>query len=250
VSRDFVARGARVALVARSVDKLQALSRELGAERAVSFPLDVKNRAALAELPNRVKDRLGRIDILVNNAGTNHRGLLGERSAKEVEDILDTNLLGPVLLTRAALGVIEPDGVIVNVASLAGKVPLPHEATYAASKAGLRSFSASLNIELALHGSRVRVAAVNPGPVDTGFFGDDLAAVPDIVFSQPISTAEDVARAVATVVEQQLLELDVPVLSGKMATVGYLAPRVLTTLRPLLEKIGARKKAAFAKSRQ
>ena len=58
----------------------------------------------------------------------------------------------------------------MNVASLAGKVPVPHEAAYSASKAGLRAFSRALGVELAAHG--VRVSCVNPGPVDTGFFGD------------------------------------------------------------------------------
>ncbi|HVU04936.1 MAG TPA: SDR family NAD(P)-dependent oxidoreductase [Polyangiaceae bacterium] len=249
VAKDFVARGARVALVARTADKLETLAKSLGADRAVAFPLDVRDRKALTDLPRRVKERSGRLDFVVNNAGMNYRGLLRERSSRELEDILEANLLAPVLLTRAALDVIEPDGVVVNVASLAGKVPLPHEATYAASKAGLRSFSASLNTELSLHGSRVRVASVNPGPVDTGFFGTDLRSVPDIVFSQPLSSAEDVARAVATVIEEDLPELDVPVLSGKIATAAYLVPAMFTTLRPLFEKIGARKKAAFAKSR-
>jgi len=245
-ARDLVARGARVALVARSAQKLEALSRELGADRAVSFAVDVKDRRLLEELPRRVKERWGRLDVLINNAGVNHRGPVGERTADELVDILETNLVAPVLLTSAALRVIEPDGMIVNVASLAGKVPLPDEATYSASKAGLRYFSRSTNAELALHGSSVKVAAVCPGPVATGFFGEDLGAVPDIVFSQPMSTADDVARAIVTVIEQGLPELDVPVLSGKLATAGYLSPRLYSMIRPLLERVGARKKARYA----
>jgi short-subunit dehydrogenase len=246
VARAFTAKGARVALVARSAGKLEALASELGADRAASFPVDVKERSRLGELPRRVKERWGRVDFVINNAGVNHRGPVGERSAEELEDILETNLVAPVLLTRAALGVIEPDGMIVNVASLAGKIPLPDESTYCASKAGLRAFSHALNAELGLHGWRVRVATVCPGPVATGFFGDDLSAVPDIVFSQPMSTAEDVARAVVTVIERALPELDVPVLSGKLATAGYLSPRTYALLRPLLERVGARKKARYA----
>jgi short-subunit dehydrogenase len=245
VAREFAARDVRVALVARSIGKLDELSGELGRQRTAVFGVDVKDRKALAKLPELVKERWGRLDFVVNNAGVNHRGVVEDMTDDELVDILETNLVAPVLLTRAALQTIEADGIIVNVASLAGKVPLPHEATYSASKSGLRAFSAAVNTELSLHGRRVKVAAVCPGPVDTGFFGDDIAKVPDIVFSQPMSTAEDVARAVITVIEQGVAEIDVPMLSGKLATAGYLSPKLLTFVRPLLERVGAKKKAQF-----
>jgi short-subunit dehydrogenase len=244
VARDLAKREVKVALVARSVDKLDALAGELGRHRAEAFPVDVKDRTAIAKLPLGVKERWGRLDFVVNNAGVNHRGRVDERSDDELVDILETNLVAPVLLTRAALQLIESGGVIVNVASLAGKVPLPDEATYSASKSGLRAFSAAVNAELALHGRRVRIAAVCPGPVDTGFIGD-VKNVPDIVFSQPMSTAEDVSRAVISAIENGLSEVDVPVLSGKLATAGYLSPRLYTLVRPLLERMGAKKKAQF-----
>ena len=248
VAREFAARDMKVALVARSVDKLDTLCGELGRQRTAVFGVDVKDRTALAKLPNVVKQRWGRLDFVINNAGVNHRGPVAERSDAELADILETNLMAPVLLTRAALQIIDADGIVVNIASLAGKVPLPHEATYSASKSGLRAFSAAVNTELRLHGSRVKVATVCPGPVDTGFFGD-VTSVPDIVFSQPMSTAEDVARAVITAIEQGVAEIDVPMLSGKLATAGYLSPRLLTLVRPLLERFGAKKKAQFIAAR-
>jgi hypothetical protein len=242
VARSLCARGARVALVARSEDKLAAIAAELGSERAVSFPLDVTDRAALLALPARVVARFGRLDIVVNNAGVNHRGAVRERSAEELVAILETNLVAPILLTKAALDCIDPEGVIVNVASLAGKVAVPHEATYSGSKFGLRAFGRALDTEHALHGDRVRVATVCPGPVDTGFFGDDLSRVPDLVFSQPMSSAEEVAAAVMRAIDDERREIDVPPLSGKLATLGYLSPRVFGAIRPLLERVGARNK--------
>lgn len=247
-ARAMVARGARVALVARTKDKLAAIEKELGSERAASFPLDVTDRAGLLALPAAVVSRFGRLDIVVNNAGVNHRGAVRERSAQELADILETNLVAPVLLTQAALAHLRPGGVIVNVASLAGKVPVPHEATYSASKAGLRAFSRALGVELAAHGG-VRVCAVCPGPVDTGFFGD-VSTVPDLVFSQPMSSAEQVADAVLRAVEEDVEEIDVPVLSGKLATLGYLSPKFFTALRPLLERRGAANKQRFMARRR
>jgi short-subunit dehydrogenase len=248
VAREFAARGVRVALVARSKDNLDVLTTELGPEKAMSFPLDVTDRVALAGLPGRVVERWGRLDLVVNNAGVNYRGPVSGRSPEELTSILETNLVAPILLTRASLPLLEPDGVVVNVASLAGKVPVPDEATYSASKAGLRAFARALDTELSLHGQRIRVATVCPGPVDTGFFGEDLSLVPDLVFSQPMSVAEDIATAVLTVIERGLQEMDVPAVSGKLATLSYLSPRLFGLLRPTFEKIGARKKAQFAAS--
>jgi short-subunit dehydrogenase len=242
VARAMTARGARVALVARTKEALERVAQELGADRAESFPLDVTDHAGLAALPGRVVERFGRLDVLVNNAGVNHRGVLSERSAAELTKILDTNLLAPVLLTRAALPHLREGSAIVHIASLAGKVPVPHEAAYSASKAGLRAFSRALGVELAARG--VSVSSVNPGPVDTGFFGD-VSTVPDLVFSQPMSTAEQVAEGVMRAIDTGAAEVDVPAVSGKLATLGYLSPGLFARLRPVLEKRGARNKARY-----
>lgn len=249
VARELTGRGARVALVARTAPKLEALVAELGRERARAFPLDVTERSATLALPGRVRAHFGRLDFLINNAGRNHRGSFSERSAEELAGILETNLLAPVLLTHAALRLIETGGAIVNVASIAGKVPVPHEAAYSGSKFGLRAFGRALDTELGLEGKGVRVHSVCPGPVDTGFLGEDITLVPDLVFSQPMSSAEDVARAVLQALDSGRQEVDVPAVSGKLATVSYLSPRLFRWLRPSFERLGAKKKAAFAARR-
>src|SRR5262245_57828659 len=87
VAREFAAREVKVALVARSVGKLDELSGELGRQRTAVFGVDVKDRKALANLPSLVKQRWGRLDFVVNNAGVNHRGVLAERSDDELVDI-------------------------------------------------------------------------------------------------------------------------------------------------------------------
>lgn len=243
VARALARRGASVALVARTAATLDALAVELGADVASSFPLDVSDRAQIGMIPGRVVERFGRLDLVVNNAGVNHRGPVDECSALELAAIVDTNLLAPILLSRAALAHLHDDGAIVNVASLAGKVPLPDEATYSATKAGLRAFTRALGVELRQRG--IHVASVCPGPVDTAFFGD-VTTVPNLVFSQPMSTAEQVALAVLAAAEGRVPEIDVPALSGKLATLGYLAPTIFTRLRPLLETVGARNKRRFA----
>lgn len=249
LGRALVKRGVKVALVARSAAALDANVRELGATHAAAFPLDVTDTEAALSLPARVHAHFGRLDLLVNNAGRNHRGPFSERSSDELVGILATNLMAPLLLTRAALPLLSEDGVIVNVASLAGKVPVPEEAAYSASKSGLRAFARALDTELYLAGKRQRVVSVCPGPVDTGFLGRELADVPNLVFSQPMSRAEDVARAVIQTIERGNQETDVPYLSGKLATLSYLSPRLFRMIRPAFERLGARKKAAFIAQR-
>jgi short-subunit dehydrogenase len=243
VARQLVGGGARVALVARTRDKLEEVERELGADRAAAFPLDVRDLGGLKSLPSAVEERFGQLDILVNNAGLNHRGPVLEHTPEALAEIITTNLTAPIYLTRAAVAKMDKGGgVIVNVASLAGMVPVPHEAAYSASKAGLRAFTRALADEL--RGSGIEACLVSPGPVDTGFFGD-VETVPDLVFSQPMRTAEQIAGAVLDCIRTGAGEIAVPALSGKLATVAYVFPGLGRALRPLLEKRGAANKRAY-----
>jgi NAD(P)-dependent dehydrogenase (short-subunit alcohol dehydrogenase family) len=249
VARKLVAAGARVALCARSRVNLDRAVAELGPSHAVAFPLDVTDRAALAMLPAAVVARLGGLDILINNAGCNCRGAVQDRKPEELVSILETNLVAPVLLTRVALDHLRSGGAIINVASIAGKIPVPHEATYSASKFGLRAFSRALAVDLRPRG--IRVSCVCPGPVDTEFFGD-LATVPDLVFSQPMSSAEEVAAVILRCLHSDPapLEADIPVSSGALAQLGYLFPAMADLLRPGLEKKGAKAKAEYQRRKQ
>jgi short-subunit dehydrogenase len=242
VTKALVPKRVRVAIVGRSRERLDEIARELAPADVAAFPLDVRDRAALAALPEGVVDRFGRLDIVVHSAGVNHRGAVMARPAEDLAEILDANLVAPVLLSRAALPFLSAGGAIVNIASLAGKVPVPSEAAYSASKAGLRAFARALDHEL--RGRGIAVSTVCPGPVDTAFLGD-LRDVPDLVFSQPMSTAERVASAVLVAIESERREIDVPTLSGKLATLGYLSPRFFGVLRPFLERRGARSKQRF-----
>ncbi len=255
VTRALCGRGVRVAMVARSLGKLETLAWELnhessGPPRVLCFALDVTDHEQLSELPLRVQRAFGRLDFVVNNAGVNHRGPLGEQSPEELLAIVQTNLIAPILLTRAALPLLRPGGIVFNVASLAGKVPVPDEATYSGTKAGLRAFARAVDSELRLSKRTVRVLTLCPGPVDTGFLGQDLSRVPDLVFSQPMSSAANVASKLLRLAESNEQERDMPGLSGKLATLSYLSPKIFSLLRPAFTRLGARKKVSFlARSR-
>ena len=132
-------------------------------------------------------------------------------------------------------------GAIINVASLHGKLASAGASTYSASKFGLRVFTLALNQEL--EGTGIKAAVVSPGPVDTGFIMDNLDEVDDIVFSQPMSSAEDVAQTILDLCGNKLREQDMPVSGGKLATAAYLMPWIAKIIRPSLERKGARVKA-------
>jgi short-subunit dehydrogenase len=246
VSRRLSEAGARVAMVARTPGRLADAARSVG-ERARPYPGDVSDLASLHGLVSRVMAEHGGLDILVNNAGLNHRGPISDHSARELADVITTNLTAPIYLTRVCAEHIRRGGAIVNVASLAGMVPVVHAATYSASKAGLRAFTRAVADELS--DRDIHVSSVCPGPVDTEFFGD-VATVPDIVFSQPMRTADDVADAVMQVIRSGTAEIAVPALSGTLATLGYLFPSLEKRLRPILTRRGARNKQRYMASKQ
>ena len=247
VAEKLHAAGARVALVARTKQKLEELAASLGADRAAAFPLDVADFAAAAALPAAVISRFGGLDILVNNAGLNHRGALMDITAQQAADIITVNLTAPIYLTRVCAEHIRSGGSVVNVASIAGMIPVHHEGAYSASKAGLRAFTRVIMEELEERG--IHVSSVCPGPVDTPFFGD-IEQVPDLVFSQPMSTASEVADAVMECIYRGTPEIALPRSTGALATVGYLFPKLGKLLRPSLEKRGAEAKRRYIEKKR
>lgn len=248
VSRKLAAQGFRVAMVARTEKTLRDAAASLPAGSAEVFVRDVKDLAACAALPGEVAARMGGLDALVNNAGFHQRGPMLDVAAGDLAAMVIVNLAAPVVLTRAAAPLLPRGGRIVNVASLAGMVPMRYQATYGATKLGLRGFSRAVRDELAPRG--ITVSVVSPGPVDTGFFGEELERVADIVFSQPMSTADQVADAVLECIRDGTPEIALPWLSGKLCTLGYLSPALAGALRTVMEKRGARKKAQYIRRKR
>jgi hypothetical protein len=244
VARMLIAAEAKVVLVARGAACLEAVAAELGPQ-AIAWPLDVGDLEAVAKLPAEVHARFGRLDIVVNNAGLHHRGDMLRHDPLQLADMVKVNLSAPIVLTRAAAEFMPPGGVVVNVASLAGKLGVPGSAVYSGTKAGLRFWGLAAAEDLGKRG--IRVANVNPGPVDTGFFDADFEHVTDLTFSQPMCSAEQVAAIVMDCVRSREtgLDRDIPYLSGKLSTIAYLSPGLARLLRPALERKGAANKRKF-----
>jgi 3-oxoacyl-[acyl-carrier protein] reductase len=153
----------------------------------------VGDPAQVAAAVERIAGRLGPVHTLVNNAGVGFLKPLVELSLEEWDRTMATNLRSLFLVTRAVLpGMLQRrDGAVVNIASLAGRNPLVGGTAYAASKHAVLGFSKSLMLEVRKQG--VRVIAICPGSVETGFGAD--RTVPRVSQSGLLHP-EDVARVV------------------------------------------------------
>jgi short-subunit dehydrogenase len=249
-ARLFAEAGANLLLVARNKKNLEAIATELRDKTRVEiFAMDVSDPDACVDMFKKADFEFGRIDILINNAGYHKRGAFASVDAADLGKIIDVNLKAPIMLSRIALPYMRDagGGAIINVGSLAGRTPVPNSATYAASKAGLRSLTYSLAEELG--DAKIKVAVVSPGPIDTGFIMSDIDKVADITFSQPISTADEVAQSILDLCGNNQNEAVMSWLSGVTTTASYLMPWLGKLMLPVLERKGASVKAKLKRQR-
>jgi NAD(P)-dependent dehydrogenase (short-subunit alcohol dehydrogenase family) len=206
--RELLGRGARVAFVARSRDRVERIAREhRGAHGIVG---DVSLKEDIHPIALQVIGELGGVDVLVNNAsdlGPAPLKLLADTECEEVERALDTNLLGPFRLTRALLGALAASArerggaVVLNVSSDAAISPYPSWGAYGASKAALLHLSRIWDAELAADG--VRVLSMDPGDMDTPLHA---LAVPDAdpaTLKRPEDAARELADAIAAALHDE-----------------------------------------------
>lgn len=162
--REFSSRGADVLGIARSADKLSALSAETGCRH---FTADLTNAAELDLVVARAIDTLGGVDVWVNNAGIETNTAFTDTPREEIRNLARLNFEAVLLLTRDVLPTMldQGHGHIVQLSSVAGAIPFPGLTAYAGSKAGITNFTESLRLELA--DTRIGLTVVAPGPVDT-----------------------------------------------------------------------------------
>jgi short-subunit dehydrogenase len=245
-ARAFAAQRAKLVILARGEEALGAIAEELRAKTEVlAVAMDVSDTGSCLKLFERAEQVFGAIHCLVNNAGAHLRGTVESRSPEDLAAMVDVNLRAPLVLTAAALPYLRKagGGAVVMVGSLAGCAPLQGAATYSATKAGLRAFAYALADEL--RDSNISVGVVSPGPIDTGFIMDDLDQVEDIVFSQPMSSAQQVARAVLRLASGERTEIAMPASRGILLDLFYLSPWLRRKLRPMFYEMGRKNKAKY-----
>jgi len=199
-ARRFVADGWRVVATGRRADRLQALVDALGADKVHAAAFDMRDeaamRAAIDALPPAFRD----IDLLVNNAGLAQGTLPAQRALlSDWQTMIDTNIRALVAVTHALLPtLIERRGAIINVSSTAANYPYTGGNVYGGSKAFVSQFSLGLRADL--HGTGVRVTALEPGMAETEFtlvrtHGDQAASDALYKGAHPM-TAEDIAETI------------------------------------------------------
>ena len=238
-ARKFAEHGANLLLVARSKRNLDRIAEELrGKTRVEVIAMDVSDTDACVNLFKKAEFEFGNINILVNNAGYHERGPVESVSVEDLGAMIDVNLKAPIILCKLAIKYLKQagGGAIINVASLAGRTPVPRAATYSATKFGLRAFTFALGEEL--RGSDIKLAAVSPGPIDTGFIMSNIDDVTDITFSQPMSTADEVAQEILNLTANKKRERSMPPISGLLTTTMYLFPWLGRLVLPLMIRKG------------
>ena len=201
IALKFAAEGADVVCVSRTPENSEKVAAEIRAlgRKAWAHAMDVADATAVNATAEKILVECGRVDILVNNAGVTRDNLLMRMSDAEWDTVLDTNLKGAFLVTKAFSRALikQRSGRIINVASVIGLIGNAGQCNYAASKAGLIGFNKSVARELASRGITANVLA--PGFIETDMTSglkeelraDVLKQIPLGSFGQP----DDIANA-------------------------------------------------------
>jgi 3-oxoacyl-[acyl-carrier protein] reductase len=199
-AKALVARGAKVALGARRVDRLEATVTESGGN-AVAVEMDVRNPEDSRRLVEGAIDTFGRLDAIVANAGIGAYGGIMDNSDEKLAEMMDINVAGTVWPIRAAVPhfLEQGGGDIVIVASVAGLRGAGDEAVYAATKFAQVGLAGGLDREL--RAKNIRVATICPGGTATEF-AMGFGRTPDMSGLDDMMRPENIADAIVTVLQQ------------------------------------------------
>jgi short-subunit dehydrogenase len=239
----FAGRGATVVLAARNPQRLAEAARECNDRggRAAAVPTDVSDETAVQALARYAVDEFGRIDARVNAAAVWSYGRFEDTPAPVFRQIVETTLFGQVHAARVVLPQFRAQGhgVLVNIASLYGKLSSPYVAPYVTAKWGLVGFSEVLGQELR-DASGIAVCTILPGAVDTpiyrhaaNYVGREIRPLP------PVIAPERVVHAVVRAVDRPQAEITIGRVHHVGAWIHQLAPRLYDRLVGPIVKQGA-----------
>jgi NADP-dependent 3-hydroxy acid dehydrogenase YdfG len=197
-ARALAADGHRLALLARRVDRVEALAEELG-DGALAIEADVTDRDSIVAAAERVHSELGGADILVNNAGVMLLAPFSSEQKAEIRQMVEVNLLGAMTATEVFLDQLrDGGGDLINMSSVAGRTARAGTSVYNATKWGLGAWSEALRQELQ---PDIRVMIIEPGAVATELTdhitdaGAKQAA--EQLYDEVAISAEDIAEVIA-----------------------------------------------------
>ncbi len=179
LARELVARGAHLVLAARSIDRLQALAKELshGDQRVLFAPCDVTKEGDLEQIVAKARQELGRIDVVIANAGSLVRGRLEDLNMENYRAQFETNVFGVLRTVYATFEDLKKTkGRLVIIGSVNGHVATPGSSAYVMTKFAVRGLADSLRYELAPYG--ISVTLISPGFVESELLHTDHRGIP------------------------------------------------------------------------
>jgi short-subunit dehydrogenase len=219
-ARHLAAAGAKVALAARSTEKLTQLANELRSQghEALSVPTDMRNQAEVIQMVEATVQHFGQIDVLINNAGQAASGTITDVSIDDYRQIVELNMFGPLYAMQAVIPKMRSQGggIIVNVSSMVSRMHIPGLAAYASTKAALNMLSDTARGELA--SDNIRVITFYPRMTATDFGRNSLGNRqmrqqqrattnrPEVVVDSPESVAEKILEAVQKEPAEQFMD--------------------------------------------
>lgn len=209
-----------VVITGRNQQTLEQAALELargnfGSKRLLPFECDIRDNEAVVQVFSSVANEFGRLDVLVNNAGISQSAApLQDTPVDLWRDVIETNLTGTFLCTRAAVPLMKPGATILNIISAAARDSFPGYAPYNASKAGVLSLTRTLREELKPTG--IRVTALLPGATDTEIWQQVMPDAPREKMIEAESVARLVLEAVVLSPKANLTQLDLDPATGAM----------------------------------
>ncbi len=231
IARALARQGTNIALAARDAERLETVRGEIEAlgVKALSIPTDVNVADDRRNLIEQAGGGLGEIDLLINNAGVEPTAAFVDIDEERIENTIDTNLTSCLLLMRLVLPAMveRGKGHVVNIASMAGKIPILYDSVYSATKFALVGVSHAVRSEL--RGTGVGMSVICPGFIeDAGMYADAVnetgVAAPAIAGT---SKPEQVAKAVVRAAKHNVAEVIVTPITGRpLAAAAAIAPSI------------------------
>jgi NAD(P)-dependent dehydrogenase (short-subunit alcohol dehydrogenase family) len=207
----FAEEGADLVLVARSREQLENVAQEIENRGTKALPVncDISSARDVQNLEKMVQDKFGRVDILVNNAGISKRSKLLEYDDETWLEVIRVNLFGTYLCIKTFLPMMQRigQGRIINIASTAGKNPVPFNTAYSASKHGVLGLTKSVASEVALTGyPGITVNAICPFYVNTEMFSGPQGYVAKIAKMSGVSEKDVIDKAMSRNLQHRIIE--------------------------------------------
>ncbi len=227
LARQLSKQGAKIALFARRIEKLEKISDEIKTYNpdVLAIKCDVKNKESTEKAINEVINEFNGIDILINNAGQGYFGTIENMDTSDLYHIIETNVIGPVHLIQASMPYLKQSkGMIVNISSSLSKRALPFLSYYAGTKSMLDAISDGLRLESKYYD--IKVFNYCPPETDTEFHSSSIKekGMDKMGSGRKFMKADDVAKEIINGIKKEKREI----VKGKFLKImDFIAPKFL-----------------------